>query len=145
MPKPPIALAGSHHKQNAALQHCHAAPGKIDIRDFKRSRVYLPLSNGPLVSTLGRPHRYLMARTSRATRVSSCETWREVFVNRAPHIILSVLSDKDSVESGEVPRTNSDYVLLPKIRSERALRRGFGKALSANCSIRSHLHHSVNR
>ena len=49
------------------------------------------------------------------------DTWREVFGDQRATVILAILSDKDARGICDALAPISDYVLLPKIRSERAL------------------------
>ena len=48
------------------------------------------------------------------------ETWREMFGNRRATLVLAVLSDKNLRRICEALAPISEFVLLPKIRSERA-------------------------
>ena len=48
------------------------------------------------------------------------ETWRENFGNQRATLVLAVLSDKDLRAICEALAPISEFVLLPKIRSERA-------------------------
>src|SRR5207253_8811139 len=48
------------------------------------------------------------------------QTWKEVFGGQRATIILAILSDKDFRGICEALAPISDFVLLPKIRSERA-------------------------
>ena len=136
----PIALAGSHQKQNAALAIATLRAGKIDIRDSAIARG---------LASIEWPARFQRwdertvidgAHNPGAARVLA-ETWREVFGDQRATLILAVLSDKDLRGICEALAPISDYVLLPKIRSERAARpEDLARALSA---IIPSLHYSI--
>jgi dihydrofolate synthase/folylpolyglutamate synthase len=115
----PIALAGSHQKHNAALAIAALRTGKIGIADSA-------VAQG--LATVQWPARFQKwderividgAHNPGAARALS-ETWREVFGDQRATLILAVLSDKDLCGICEALAPISDYVLLPKIRSERA-------------------------
>jgi dihydrofolate synthase/folylpolyglutamate synthase len=126
-----IALAGSHQKQNAALAIAAVRAAKIDIGDSAIARG---------LASIEWPARFQRwdgrtiidgAHNPGAARVLA-ETWREVFGDQRATLILAVLSDKDLREICEALAPISDYVLLPKIRSERAARpEDLRKVLSA--------------
>src|SRR5207253_6590427 len=59
------------------------------------------------------------AHNPAAARVLA-ETWRKIFGNQPATLILAILSDKDLRGICESLAPISDYVFLPKIRSERA-------------------------
>ena len=59
------------------------------------------------------------AHNPAAARVLA-QTWREVFGDQRATLILAVLSDKDLRGICQALAPIGDYVLLPKIRSERA-------------------------
>jgi dihydrofolate synthase/folylpolyglutamate synthase len=115
----PIALAGSHQKQNAALAIATLRAGKIDIDKSATAR---GLANVNWPARFQRwDERTVIdgAHNPGAARVLA-ETWREVFGDQRATLILAVLSDKDLRGICEALASISDYVLLPKIRSERA-------------------------
>jgi dihydrofolate synthase/folylpolyglutamate synthase len=115
----PIALAGSHQKQNAALAIATLRAGKID---FDNSATARGLANVDWPARFQRwDERTVIdgAHNPGAARVLA-ETWREVFGDQRATLILAVLSDKDLCGICEALAPISDYVLLPKIRSERA-------------------------
>jgi dihydrofolate synthase/folylpolyglutamate synthase len=115
----PIALAGSHQRQNAALAIAALRVSKIQIDE---SAIVRGLAN---VEWPARFHRcdgrtiVDGAHNPAAARILS-ETWREIFGRQRATLILAVLSDKDLHGICEALAPISDYVLLPKIRSERA-------------------------
>ncbi len=117
--KTPIALAGSHQRQNAALAVAAIRAGKIKIDDAAIARG---------LATLDWPARFQRwdertiidgAHNPASARVLA-ETWREIFGNQPATLVLAILSDKDLRGICEALAPISDYVFLPKIRSERA-------------------------
>ncbi len=115
----PIALAGSHQKQNAALAIATLRAGKIDIDKSATAR---GLANVDWPARFQRwDERTVIdgAHNPGAARVLA-ETWREIFSDQRATLILAVLSDKDLRGICEALAPISESVLLPKIRSERA-------------------------
>ena len=114
-----ISLAGAHQKQNAALAITALRAAKIDINDSA-------VATG--LATVDWPARFQRwdertiidgAHNPAAARVLA-QTWREVFGDQRATLVLAILSDKDHQGICEALAPISDYVLLPKIRSERA-------------------------
>ena len=140
--KTPIALAGSHQKQNAALAIATLRAGKIDIDKSATTR---GLANVDWPARFQRWDKRTVidgAHNPGAARVLA-ETWREVFADQRATLILAVLSDKDLRGICEALTPISESVLLPKIRSERAADpEELAKILSA---ITPSLPYSVNR
>ena len=117
--KTPIALAGSHQRQNAALAVAAIRAGKIKIDDAAIARG---------LATLDWPARFQRwdertiidgAHNPASARVLA-DTWREIFGDQRATLVLAILSDKDLRGICEALAPISDYVFLPKIRSERA-------------------------
>jgi dihydrofolate synthase/folylpolyglutamate synthase len=115
----PIALAGSHQKQNAALAIAALGAAKIDIDKSATAR---GLANVDWPARFQRWDEGTVidgAHNPAATRALA-ETWREIFGDRRATLILAILSDKNLREICEALAPISESVLLPKIRSERA-------------------------
>jgi dihydrofolate synthase/folylpolyglutamate synthase len=117
--KAPIALAGLHQEQNAALAIAALRAAKIDIDDSAIARG---------LASIDWPARFQRwdertivdgAHNPVAVRTLA-ETWRENFGNQRATLVLAVLSDKDLRGICEALAPISEFVLLPKIRSERA-------------------------
>jgi dihydrofolate synthase/folylpolyglutamate synthase len=115
----PIALAGSHQKQNAALAIAALRAAKIDIDDSAIARG---------LASIDWPARFQRwdertivdgAHNPAAVRTLA-ETWRKNFGNQHATLVLAVLSDKNLRGICEALAPISEFVLLPKIRSERA-------------------------
>jgi dihydrofolate synthase/folylpolyglutamate synthase len=138
----PIALAGSHQKQNAALAIAALRAGEIDI---DKSATVRGLANVDWPARFQRwDERTVIdgAHNPGAARVLA-ETWRDVFGDQRATLILAVLSDKDLRGICEALAPISESVLLPKIRSERAADpEELAKILSA---VTPSLSYSVNR
>ncbi len=116
----PIALRGVHQKQNAALAIAALRVGKIEVDDAAITRGLLS------VEWPGRFQRWDErtiidgAHNPAAARVLA-ETWRETFADAHATIILAILSDKDLTAICKALAPISEHILLPKIRSERAV------------------------
>jgi dihydrofolate synthase/folylpolyglutamate synthase len=117
--KAPIALAGLHQEQNAALAIAALRAAKIDIDDSAIARG---------LASIDWPARFQRwdertivdgAHNPAAVRTLA-ETWRENFGNQRATLVLAVLSDKDLRGICEALAPISEFALLPKIRSERA-------------------------
>jgi dihydrofolate synthase / folylpolyglutamate synthase len=115
----PIALVGSHQKENAALAIAALRAAKIDIDS-------LAIARG--LSCIEWPARFQRwderiiidgAHNPAAARALA-GTWREIFGDQRATLVLAVLSDKDLRGICEALAPIASSVLLPKIRSERA-------------------------
>jgi dihydrofolate synthase / folylpolyglutamate synthase len=115
----PIALAGSHQKQNTALAIAALRSAKIDVDDSAIARG---------LNSIEWPARF--QRWDERTIVDGAhnpaavhalvETWRENFGTQRATLVVAILSDKNLAGICEALARISDFVLLPKIRSERA-------------------------
>jgi dihydrofolate synthase/folylpolyglutamate synthase len=115
----PIALAGLHQRQNAALAIAATRAAKIDIGD---SAIVCGLANVEWPARFQRwDERTIIdgAHNPAAARVL-VETWREFFGDRQATLILAILSDKNLRGICEALAPITESVLLPKIRGERA-------------------------
>jgi dihydrofolate synthase/folylpolyglutamate synthase len=136
----PIALIGSHQKQNAALAVAALRAAKLDIGEKSIARG---------LTTLDFPARFQRwdkrtiidgAHNPAAARMLA-DTWREIFSDQRATLVLAVLSDKNLCCICEALSPIATFVLLPKIRSERAAPpEALAKALA---SITPSLHHSI--
>jgi dihydrofolate synthase/folylpolyglutamate synthase len=115
----PIALAGSNQKENAAVAIAALHAAKIDIDSSAIARG---------LGTIEWPARF--QRWDERTIIDGAhnpaaaglvaQTWRELFGDRRATLILAILSDKNLRAICEALAPISEFVLLPKIRSERA-------------------------
>ena len=130
--KTPVGLSGEYQKQNAALATSAIRSAKIDIDD-------LSIESG--LASIDWPARFQRwnnrividgAHNPAAARVLA-QTWRESFGDQRASLILAILSDKDLRGICEALAPIASFVLLPKIRSERATPPDkLAKILSAN-------------
>jgi dihydrofolate synthase / folylpolyglutamate synthase len=117
--KTPIALAGSHQKENAALAITALRAAKIDVDDTA-------IAQG--LASIDWPARFqrwdkrtiIDGAHNPAAACMLAETWREMFGNQRATLVLAVLSDKNLRGICEALTPISEFVLLPRIRSERA-------------------------
>jgi dihydrofolate synthase/folylpolyglutamate synthase len=115
----PIALRGSYQKQNAALAIAALRAARIDISD--ESVVHgLARVEFPARFQYWDERRIIDGAHNPAAARALAETWHEIFGDQRATLILAVLSDKDLRGICEALATISNYVFLPKIRSERA-------------------------
>jgi dihydrofolate synthase / folylpolyglutamate synthase len=117
----PIALRGAHQKENAAVAIAAIRAAKIDVENAAIVRG---------LASVEWPARFQCwdertiidgAHNPAAARVLA-ETWREFFGDQRATLILAVLSDKDVRGICEALAPLTDHILLPRIRSDRALR-----------------------
>ena len=131
--KSPIALRGQQQKFNAAL--AIAALERLKLDCLKRSSFKAPqieLTNAAIARGLASvewPARFQFwdkrtvidgAHNPAAAKILAT-TWRQVFVDERATLILAILSDKDLLGICEALAPISDTILLPKIRTERAV------------------------
>jgi dihydrofolate synthase / folylpolyglutamate synthase len=117
--KAPIALDGSHQKENAALAIAAVRAMKVDVGDS---------AIGDGLADIEWPARFQRwdertiidgAHNPAAAR-KLAETWCEIFGDQRATLALAVLSDKNLRGICEALAPISEFVLLPKIRSDRA-------------------------
>jgi len=136
----PIALAGSHQKENAALAVAALRAVKIDVDDSAIARG---------LESIDWPARFQRwdertiidgAHNPAAARMLA-ETWREMFGAQRATLILAILSDKNLCEICEALVPITDSVVLPKIQSQRAA--DPGELANVLAKIRPALPHSI--
>ena len=115
----PIALAGSHQKENAALAIAALRSAKIDVDDSAIARGLASIDWPARFQRWDRRTIIDGAHNPAAAR-KLAETWHEFFGDRRATLILAVLADKNLRTICEALAPIADSVLLPKIRSERA-------------------------
>jgi dihydrofolate synthase/folylpolyglutamate synthase len=146
----PIALAGSHQKQNAALAIAALRAGKIDIDKSATARG-LANVDWPARFQTWEERTVIDGAHNPAAARALAETWREVFGDLRATLILAILSDKDLGRICEALAPITEFVLLPKIRSERAAPpEDLARALSAiapslPCSIAPSIAHALDQ
>jgi dihydrofolate synthase / folylpolyglutamate synthase len=115
----PIAVAGFHQKQNAALAIAALRAAKIDVDD---SAIARGLASIDWPARFQRWDKRIIidgAHNPAAARTLA-ETWREMFGTQRATLVLAIFSDKNLRRICEAFAPISELVLLPKIRSERA-------------------------
>ena len=127
-----IALPGTRQKQNAALAIAALRAGKIDIDD---SAIARGLANVEWPARFQKwDERTIIdgAHNPAAAHILA-ETWREILGDQRAMLILAILTDKDLAGICKALAPIADSILLPKIRSERAvLPDELAKVLSVN-------------
>jgi dihydrofolate synthase / folylpolyglutamate synthase len=134
--KSPIALRGEHQKLNAAIAIAAIRAAKIDPPSPNASPA--PTSGAINIddtaiarglATVEWPGRFQCwdkrtvidgAHNPAAAKILA-QTWREIFDDKRGTLILAILSDKDLRGICEALAPIADSVLLPRIRSERAV------------------------
>lgn len=115
----PLALRGVHQKQNAALAIAALRAARIDIDDVAIARGLISVDWPARFQRFDERTIIDGAHNPGAARALT-QTWREAFGDQRATLILAVLSDKDLHGIVEALAPMSEFVLLPKIRSERA-------------------------
>jgi dihydrofolate synthase/folylpolyglutamate synthase len=131
----PIALAGANQKQNAALAIAALRAAKIDIDDSAIAHGLIRIEWPARFQRWDERTIIDGAHNPAAARMLA-EIWHEIFGDQRATLVLAVLSDKNLRGICEALAPISEFVLLPKIRSERAtVPEKLGKVL-ANLSPR---------
>jgi len=115
----PIALHGAHQKQNAAIAITALRDAKIDINDSAIARGLLNVE-WPARFQRWDQRTFLDGAHNPVAAHALANTWRESFGGQRTSLVLAVLSDKDLRGICEALVPITDYVVLPRIRSERA-------------------------
>ena len=115
----PIALAGSNQKQNAAVAIGALRAANIDIDDSAIARG-LACIDWPARFQRWDERTIIDGAHNPAAARTLAETWRDIFGDQGATLVLAVLSDKNLRGICEALSPISEFVLLPKIRSERA-------------------------
>ena len=138
----PLALAGAHQKQNASLAIAALQFGGIAVQEQAIAR---GLASVDWPARFQRWDERIVidgAHNPAGARILA-QTWREIFGRQSATLILAVLDDKDVSGICEALAPISASVILPRIRSERALPpEELARTFSA---ITPSLHHSITR
>ena len=127
-----IALAGAHQKQNAALAIAALRGVKIDVSEAVISRG-LALVEWPARFQRWDERTIIDGAHNPSGARILAQTWREIFGDKRATLILAVLADKDAAELCRALAPITQRVLLPHIRTERALAPSeLAKVLSTN-------------
>jgi dihydrofolate synthase/folylpolyglutamate synthase len=116
--KTPIALVGPHQKQNAALAIGALPAGGIHVGDSAIAEG-LACVEWPARFQRWDERTIIDGAHNPAAARTLAETWREIFGDQQATFILAILSDKNLRAICEALAPISEFVLLPKIRSER--------------------------
>jgi len=116
----PVALRGEYQKQNAAvaIAAIHAAKIQLGEKAIVRG---LAAVEWPARFQKWDQRTIIDGAHNPAAARALAETWREIFGERKATLILAILSDKDLRGICEALVPIADSVILPKIRSERAV------------------------
>jgi dihydrofolate synthase/folylpolyglutamate synthase len=117
--KAPIALDGSHQKENAALAIAALRAMKVDVGDSAIARGLAGIE-WPARFERWDERTIIDGAHNPAAARKLAETWREFFGDRRATLVLAILADKNLHAICEALAPISESVLLPKIRSERA-------------------------
>lgn len=118
--KTPLALAGAHQKQNASLAIAALQRGGIIVTDREIARG-LAAVQWPARFQRWDERTIIDGAHNPAGAKILAQTWRENFGPRRATLVLAVLVDKDVPGICQALVPISDSVILPRIRSERAL------------------------
>ena len=118
--KSPIALCGEFQKLNAALAIAAIRAARIEIDDSAIRRG-LAMVEWPARFQCWDKRTVIDGAHNPAAAKTLTTTWREVFADERPTLILAVLSDKNLSAICETLTPIADSILLPKIRTERAV------------------------
>ena len=118
--KTPLALAGAHQKQNAALAIAALRHGGITVTEREIAR---GLAGVQWPARFQRWDERIIidgAHNPAGARILA-QTWRENLGRQRATLVLAVLLDKDVLGICQALAPICDSVILPRIRSERAL------------------------
>jgi dihydrofolate synthase / folylpolyglutamate synthase len=115
----PIALTGSHQKQNAAVAIAALRAAKTEIDGSAIARG-LACIEWPARFQRWDERTIVDGAHNPAAARALAKTWREIFGDRQATLIVAVLSDKDLRGICEALAPIAEFVFLPKFRSERA-------------------------
>ena len=118
--KSPIALRGEYQKLNAALAIAAIRAARINVNDAAIARG-LATVEWPARFQCWDKRTVIDGAHNPTAAETLVKTWREVFGDEHATLILAVLSDKDLRSICETLTPIADSILLPKIRTERAV------------------------
>jgi dihydrofolate synthase/folylpolyglutamate synthase len=115
----PISLRGAHQSQNAAVAIAAIRAAEIEIENTAIVRG-LASVEWPARFQRWDSRTIIDGAHNPAAAGVLAGAWREIFGDQRATLILAILSDKDLRGICEALAPIADYVLLPKIHSERA-------------------------
>jgi dihydrofolate synthase/folylpolyglutamate synthase len=116
----PVGLRGEYQKQNAAVAIAAIQAANIQLGEKGVVRGLAAVEWPARFQKWNERTIIDGAHNPGATRILA-KTWREVFGDQKATLVLAVLSDKDLRGICEALAPIADSVILPKIRSERAV------------------------
>jgi dihydrofolate synthase/folylpolyglutamate synthase len=116
----PVALRGEHQKQNAALAIAAIEAAEIQL-DEKAITRGLAAIEWPARFQKWDERTIIDGAHNPGAAYILAQTWRKVFGDQKATLMLAVLSDKNLRAICETLAPIADSVILPKIRSERAV------------------------
>jgi dihydrofolate synthase/folylpolyglutamate synthase len=119
----PVALRGEYQKQNAALAIAAIHVGKIKLGEKSIVRGLAAIEWPARFQKWDERTIIDGAHNPGSARILA-QTWQEFFADQKATLVLAVLSDKDLRGICEVLAPIAESILLPKIRSERAVAPG---------------------
>jgi dihydrofolate synthase/folylpolyglutamate synthase len=119
----PVALRGEYQKQNAAVAIAAIHAAKIDLTEKAIVRGLADVE-WPARFQRWDERTIIDGAHNPGAACILAQTWREVFANQKATLVLAVLSDKDLRGICEALARIAGSVILPKIRSERAVAPG---------------------
>ena len=129
----PVALRGEYQKQNAAVAIAAIQAANIQLGEKAIVRGLAAIEWPARFQKWDERTIIDGAHNPGATRILA-ETWREVFGDQKATLVLAILSDKDLRGICEALAPIAGSVLLPKIRSERAVAPALAK-IGENSSV----------
>jgi dihydrofolate synthase/folylpolyglutamate synthase len=116
----PLSLAGVHQKQNAAVAIAALQRGGIAVQEQAIARG-LASVDWPARFQRWDERTIIDGAHNPAGASTLVQTWREIFGDQSATLILAVLNDKDVPGICQALAPISSSVILPRIRSERAV------------------------
>jgi dihydrofolate synthase/folylpolyglutamate synthase len=118
--KSPIALRGEHQRYNAAVAISAIRAARIELEDAAIARG-LATVEWPARFQFWDKRTVIDGAHNPAAAKLLATAWREVFGDERATLILAILADKDLRAICEALVPISDRILLPRIRTERAV------------------------
>jgi dihydrofolate synthase/folylpolyglutamate synthase len=116
----PVALRGTHQKENAAVAVSAIRGAGIDVTESAIARG-LASVEWPARFQYWDERTIIDGAHNRAAAAVLARTWRENFCDTRATLVLAVLSDKNAADICQELAPISEFVFLPQIRSGRAL------------------------
>lgn len=115
----PVALAGKHQRENAALAVAALRDGKIEVDEIALAKGLASVEWPARFQRLEERMVLDGAHNPAGARVL-VETWLEQFANERATIVAGMLRDKDAIGFWQIVTPIAAHVVLPMFHSERA-------------------------